>query len=319
MNRLDRLSAILIQLQSRRVVKAQHIADRYQISLRTVYRDIRTLEEGGIPIIGEAGIGYTLAQGYKLPPIMFSREEATAFLTAEKLISRFTDAENSASYQSAMDKVRAVLKSSEQHFLENIDNRIEVLQSRKPVQKVTDNLIQTILTAIADKLVLDLEYFAHYRQESTSRHVEPIGIFYLDQYWHLIAFCRSRKAIRDFRFDRVRHICLLECHYEDIHEPFATILSRLYKNLPLIPVRILVDKAAYLHLGEQKYYQGFVSEQETPEGMQVDFMTVSIEGFARWYMSFADFAVVLSPDVLRDRVAAIHKASEKNIELMQSC
>ncbi len=319
MNRLDRLSAILIQLQSRRVVKAQHIADRYQISLRTVYRDIRTLEEGGIPIIGEAGIGYTLAQGYKLPPIMFSREEATAFLTAEKLINRLTDADNSASYKSAMDKVRAVLRSSEQHFLENIDDKIEVMESRRPISKVTDNLMQTILKAIADTIVLELEYFAYYRQEHTSRQVEPIGIFYLDQYWHLIAYCRSRKAIRDFRFDRILGIRVLTCQYDDIHEPFIHYLRSLYKDVSLIAVRILVEKAAYLHLGEQKYYQGFVSEHKTLDGIQMDFMTMSIEGFARWYMSFADYAIVVSPENLKERIATIHKASEKKIDLMQGC
>ena len=88
MNRLDRISAILIQLQSRRVVKAADIADRFNISLRTVYRDIRSLEEAGIPLIGEAGVGYSLADGYRLPPVMFTREEATAFLTAEKFIEK---------------------------------------------------------------------------------------------------------------------------------------------------------------------------------------------------------------------------------------
>ena len=72
MNRIDRLSAILIQLQSRRLVKAQHIADKFSISLRTVYRDVHALQEAGVPVIGEAGTGYSLMEGYKLPPVMFN-------------------------------------------------------------------------------------------------------------------------------------------------------------------------------------------------------------------------------------------------------
>ena len=88
MNRIDRLAAILIQLQSKRLVKAQEIADKFDISLRTVYRDVKALEEGGVPVIGEAGSGYTLMEGYRLPPVMFSQEEATALLTASKLILR---------------------------------------------------------------------------------------------------------------------------------------------------------------------------------------------------------------------------------------
>ena len=96
MNRIDRLAAILIQLQSKRIVKAQDLADRFQISLRTVYRDISALEEAGVPIIGESGIGYSLADGYRLPPVMFTKEEATSFLTAEKLVEKFTDRQTNA-------------------------------------------------------------------------------------------------------------------------------------------------------------------------------------------------------------------------------
>src|SRR6201995_1545562 len=113
MNRIDRGSAILIQLQSRRVVKASDIADRFGISLRTVYRDIKTLEEAGVPIIGEAGVGYSIVDGYRLPPVMFTREEATAFLTAEKFVEKLTDTSTASHYQSAMYKVRAVIKTSE--------------------------------------------------------------------------------------------------------------------------------------------------------------------------------------------------------------
>src|SRR6187402_3596094 len=120
MNRIDRISAILIQLQSRRVVKASDIAERFGISLRTVYRDVKTLEEAGIPLIGEAGIGYSIMDGYRLPPVMFTREEATAFLTAEKFVENLTDASTTTHYKSAMYKVRAVLKNTEKELLEGM-------------------------------------------------------------------------------------------------------------------------------------------------------------------------------------------------------
>ena len=105
MNRIERISAILIQLQSKKIVKGQEIADRFQISLRTAYRDIRALEESGVPIISEAGLGYSLVEGYRLPPVMFSKEEAIAFLTAEKLIEKFTDAETFQVYSSGLYKI----------------------------------------------------------------------------------------------------------------------------------------------------------------------------------------------------------------------
>src|ERR1700759_4320698 len=117
MNRIDRISAILIHLQSRRVVKASDIAERFGISLRTVYRDVKTLEEAGVPIIGEAGVGYSIMDGYRLPPVMFTKEEATAFLTAEKFVEKLTDAHTVAHHQSAMYKVKAVLRSADKTML----------------------------------------------------------------------------------------------------------------------------------------------------------------------------------------------------------
>ena len=91
MNRIERISSILIQLQSKNTIKAKEIADRFEISLRTVYRDIRSLEEAGVPLIGEAGIGYSLVDGFRLPPILFTKEEAMALITAEKLVEKVTD------------------------------------------------------------------------------------------------------------------------------------------------------------------------------------------------------------------------------------
>src|ERR1700744_1680968 len=202
MNRIDRISAILIQLQSRRVVKANDIAQRFNISLRTVYRDVKTLEEAGIPIIGEAGVGYSLMEGYRLPPVMFTREEATAFLTAEKFVEKLTDASTRKTHQSAMDKIRAILKTTEKDLLENMDSKILVLKHISQAHIPDNDYLQTILNAIAQKAVLRIEYFAQPSQETTRREVEPIGIVYLESFWHLIAFCHLRGDYRDFRIDR---------------------------------------------------------------------------------------------------------------------
>jgi predicted DNA-binding transcriptional regulator YafY len=81
-NRFDRIVAILIQLQSKKIVKAQELSKRFDVSLRTIYRDIRTLEVAGVPIYSEAGVGYSLVEGYRLPPVMFTREEAESFIAA---------------------------------------------------------------------------------------------------------------------------------------------------------------------------------------------------------------------------------------------
>ena len=160
MNRIDRISAILIQLQSRRVVRAGDIAERFNISLRTVYRDIKTLEEAGIPLIGEAGVGYSIMDGYRLPPVMFTREEATAFLTAGKFVEKLTDVTTTAHHKSAMYKVQAILKNTEKDLLENMEGNIEVFKGPNPNPAPGNEHLQAILNGIAQKKVITLTYFA---------------------------------------------------------------------------------------------------------------------------------------------------------------
>lgn len=178
MNRIDRVTAILIQLQSKRVVKAQEIADRFGISLRTVYRDVKTLEEAGIPVIGEAGIGYSIMEGYRLPPVMFTQEEATALLTAEKLVEKLTDASTREVYQAAMFKIKSVLRLTERDHIENLEQHIEVIDSPNFSGQPTDTAyLQQILKAIAAKAVINIDYFAEHSQEKTNRNIESVGVF----------------------------------------------------------------------------------------------------------------------------------------------
>ncbi|OKS88441.1 helix-turn-helix transcriptional regulator [Mucilaginibacter polytrichastri] len=303
MNRIDRISAILIQLQSRRTVKAQDVATRFNISLRTVYRDVKTLEEAGIPIIGEAGIGYSLVDGYRLPPVMFTRDEAAAFLTAEKLVAQLTDDANGASYSSAMYKIKAVLKSVDKDYLEIIDNHIEVLRSRNHQQIKDDiNPLQTILQAIAEKKVLSICYTAAYKQTSTTREVEPVGVFYLDNHWHLIAYCRLRNNYRDFRFDRLERLSVTGENFVKMHPPLKEHLKTLYKETDLFSIIIRVKKEVARYMGDQRYYNGFVSETIMDDVIEMQFLTPYLEGFARWYMTFADQCIIVEPDLLKQKI-----------------
>jgi predicted DNA-binding transcriptional regulator YafY len=319
MNRIDRVSAILIQLQSRRVVKAGDIADRFGISLRTVYRDVKTLEEAGIPIIGEAGIGYSIMDGYRLPPVMFTREEATAFLTAEKFVEKLTDTSTMAHHKSAMYKIRAILKTSEKNLLEDIDSKIEVLKNQSQLMVDNKDYIQTLLNSIAQKKVITIDYFASHSQEHTKRDIEPIGIFYKDGFWHLIAFCRLRNDYRDFRIDRINHVAVTEKVFDNKHPTLKAYIAQTAKEQELEMVIMRVDKPIHRHLEYQKYYSGFVSEKPVGNQYEMTFLTGSLEGFARWFMMFGDQAEIISPDSLKERIANIAASiAQKNLSLSNS-
>lgn len=316
MNRVERLSAILIQLQSKKVVRGQDLAKRFSISLRTAYRDIRALEEAGVPIVSEAGLGYSLMDGYRLPPVMLTKEEAISFLTAEKLVEKLTDPSTFSLYQSALFKIKAVLKSEDKEHIEKMDSYIEVLKnSYLPADKKTNNHIQTILSSISQKKQLSMQYFAIHNQKDSSREVEPVGIFLMGQHWYMIAFCCLRNAYRNFRIDRIRKSHLTDEPFQKQHPSLKVYLKEMgkdEKDLHTVVMRMESDKVKYL--GEQKYYNGYVSERLHDGVTEMTFVTSSLEGFARWYIMFGDHAEIVSPKALRKRAAQIIRAVSKNLK-----
>ena len=303
MNRIDRVTAILIQLQSKKIVKAQEIASRFSISLRTVYRDIKTLEEAGVPIAGEAGVGYSIMEGYRLPPVMFTKEEAIAFLTAEKMVEKLTDTSSSRHYREAMYKIKAVLRYTEKEMLEDMESYIEVVENPYlPVKENNSIHLQTILKSIATKEILDIGYFANHTQQYSNREVEPVGIFYQGNYWYMIAYCRLRKDYRNFRTDRISYINLSDRHFEKQHPSLKSFLTKISKEKEMFTIVIRVDKPVLHYFGDQKYYNGFVSQKEVDGKMEMTFVTASLMGFAKFYLLFGEYADIIIPPGLKELV-----------------
>lgn len=303
MNRIDRVSAILIQLQSKKVVRAQEIADRFGISLRTVYRDVKTLEEAGIPIIGEAGIGYSIMEGYRLPPVMFTREEAMAFLTAEKMVEKLTDASLREQYRSAMFKIKAVLRTTEKAFMEDMSEHIEVVDNPYlPKKELNQTHLQTILKSITGKEVLDIGYFTNQSQAYSNRQVEAVGIYFQGNYWYLIAYCRLRNDYRNFRTDRISYMNRTGQNFSTQHPSLQSFLRKLEKEKEMTTIVILVDKSALRYFSEQKYYNGFVSQRELGENMEMTFVTASLMGFAKFFLLFGESAEIVTPLELKELV-----------------
>lgn len=300
MNRFNRVTAIFIQLQSRKIVRAKDIADRFNISIRTVYRDIQTLAEAGVPIGSEAGVGYYLIDGYRLPPVMFSKEEVTAFLTAEKLIEKFTDNSIDLNFKSGMMKIRAILRNTEKELLESIEENIEVIR-RKPFLDNSGNTngIQLLIESISERKSLNIRYHTFYSNEIKDRNIEPIGIFFSGNYWHTIAFCELRKDYRDFRLDRILNISKTDRIFKKEHPSIKDYLNKISREQNLETIVIRVDKTIAQYLNEQKYYNGFVDEQETEDTVQMTFLTSSPNYFVRWYLMFADKAEIISPESLK--------------------
>ena len=121
MNRIDRLTAILIHMQGRNKTSIESIEERFGVGRRTIFRDIKALLEAGVPIGGNAGDGYFIVEGYHLPPVVFNKEEAAALLTGSKLIEHWSDANISNKFNDALYKVKSVLKYRDKEFLESLE------------------------------------------------------------------------------------------------------------------------------------------------------------------------------------------------------
>ncbi|GAB3328407.1 hypothetical protein GCM10027299_30660 [Larkinella ripae] len=304
MNRIDRLTAILIHLQTKRVVKAQELAKRFGTSLRTIYRDIRSLEEAGVPIGAEAGIGYFL-EDYHLPPVMLTREEATALLFGAKVIEKFADASIRAEFESALYKIKSVLKRADQEHLEDLEPRVHV-EKRPTTPPFSDMLLADIQRAIGMRQVVQLDYRSAYNDETTVRLVEPVGLYHYGSGWHLIAFCRLRQDYRDFRVDRIRKLDHTGHTYSSQNLlSLPAYLAQIQQNQNLEEVIIFFTKNVVRHLQETKYSYGYVSEEPVEGGIQMKFMTQYPQGVGRWLLMFGNQVRVEKPESLKETMRTL--------------
>ena len=179
MNRIDRLVAILTTLQSRKYVTAQFIANKYEISERTVYRDLRALGEIGVPIDFEANRGYSILQGYFLPPISLTSEEANALVLITTLSDKFADKTTRTNIESAISKIKSVLRKTDKENADYLQSQIRIYKS--PTERDSTDYLTVIQKSITSKQIIFIEY-TNNNAEQSQREIEPIGLtFYSNQ------------------------------------------------------------------------------------------------------------------------------------------
>ena len=308
--RFDRIVAILIQLQSKRIVRAQELADRFEVSLRTIYRDIRTLEASGVPIVSEAGVGYSIMEGYRLPPVMFTREEAGSFVAAEKLMQKFTDKSLGEYYESAMYKLKSVLRGKEKDWVEALESQVSIFPGQMLFNEKIPNALEILFESIAEKKQVFLKYESLQADAPSERRIEPVGLFHENNFWYVLGYCHLREDYRHFRTDRIIRI---ERTPLDFLLQHGTLDDHRQKreDVQKTRVRISVDKKVARYLQGSKKYYGFVSEEVKNNEVEMTFMAVDMEnGFARWYLMFGDYAKIIEPESLKQRISALLKKSQ---------
>jgi len=279
------------------------MADRFAISLRTVYRDVKALEESGVPVIGEAGSGYSIMEGYRLPPVMFTQEEAAALLMGGKLASKLTDASVQKHFDEALFKIKAVLRTADKDSVEWLDAHIEVSRRQNLQDESNSKHLAALQKSIIDKRVIFIRYQSNNKDEITERMVEPIGLWYYGNNWHLIGWCRLRQGYRDFRISRLQRLQVKDetfspRSYQSLKEyinSFADMEQQLQEMV------VVFDRSVLPFLGDQKYNFGFVRQEEYEgDKVRMYFLTLHPEGFGRWLLTYTNMARVESPALLQD-------------------
>lgn len=314
MNRTDRLVAMVMHLQGRRLVRAEDMARHFEVSVRTIYRDIAALGEAGVPITGEAGVGYSLVRSYHLPPVMLTADEAAALFVGAEMVRHFTDASMSEPMTAALDKLRAVLPPDRKEHVERLARQTVVMGrtggggAANAGEPETQPWLLAVQRGVAARRVLRLRYRGAARAEETVREVEPLGVAFYAAAWYLVAWCRLRNEVRHFRVDRIQNLeTLAEAFPARTEFSLARHLEEQMRKTDTVSARVWFSDGAVAR-AKKESYATLVEEKRREGGAEYSLYTYSLEWLARWVLSFGAEAEALEPVELREKVRAAAEA-----------
>ncbi len=192
---------------------ATELSEKFEVSVRTIYRDIRKLEESGVPVVTIEGKGYTLVDGYNVAPVQFTEKQANALITAQHLVSQTQDASFIENFEEAMVKIKSVFRTSVQEKSERLSEKIHVIDLS--YEDLASDILSEIQIAITDLKFAEINYKKANDTNISFRKIEPYAMYSVGHKWILIAWCHLRNEYRAFRIDRIQHIKILNETYED--------------------------------------------------------------------------------------------------------
>ena len=208
MRRADRLFQIIQFLRTRRVTTALWLAERLEVSERTIYRDIKDLMLSGVNIEGEAGIGYVVRRGFDLPPLMFSKEEISALTLGARIVESWADPALATAAQSVLSKIETVLP-------DDLKGNLDQTRLFAPLTQIRPDVaarMAEVRFATDDRKKLQLNY-SDVNKQSTQRIIWPLGLFFWGSIWTIGAWCELRQSFRVFRLDRIQKLQVLDESY----------------------------------------------------------------------------------------------------------
>ncbi|MES2474490.1 MAG: YafY family protein [Verrucomicrobiota bacterium] len=302
MNRIDRLTGMILLLQGQRVITAEQIAAHFEISVRTVYRDLSALGEAGVPILAEAGVGYSLMGGYHMPPVMFTEDEAAALFMSAELTAPVADESLRQSLRSALLKVRSVLPQEKKDYLRQLHGKVGILSRPSGPEERRESLMP-IQRAVARRLCLRISYNTANRGAISERVVEPMGLVFYSRQWHLIAWCRWRREMRDFRLDRMTAWELIDECFEN-HADFSVkeFLHESIECRELTPASVLIEPSILERFRAEMHGTPVAEELLADGSVVMELLAFSLPWFAEWLLGYGARVEALEPPELRSLV-----------------
>lgn len=304
MNKTERLLAIVLELQRKGLLRAEDLAASFETSRRTIYRDIQALSEAGVPIIGAPGLGYSLMEGYFLPPVSFTVEEAVALLIGTDFVEQKFDPNYGTKAQSSRGKIEAILPESVRRETSRVRSTIRLLAADEASMGGREKeYIEPLRCAILEERKVRFRYSKNSSEANGNRHsvraVAPYGLVLVHGSWVLIAQCDLRQGLRHFRLSRMSGLNVLEDRFT-----FPPDFN-LQNHRPEEDRHVLVRIQAHLDIADKvkesiNFYMETFEEHE--EGLYVTFLVRQPVDLLHWVLGWGADVVVLEPESLRNRV-----------------
>jgi predicted DNA-binding transcriptional regulator YafY len=296
MNRTDRLLAIVLELQAAGRRRAEDLARTFEVGKRTIYRDIQALCEAGVPIVSTPGQGYSLAEGYFLPPLRFAPDEALMLLLGGDVMAASFDAEYRAAAQSAGRKIAGALPEHLRDEVRSLQASIRFIAEGASSREA--DMLRQLRRALVGRHTVQFRYHARGGEDAggvwSQRTVDPLGLVHVGGAWHVVAFDHTRQDQRTFRVERAEQLRVLAQTFE---RPLDFRLERSPIEWPIV-VRALFSPTIADWVRESPSFFA-VAEEQRDDGLLITFRVRHERDLLSWLLSWGRHVCVLEPESLR--------------------
>jgi predicted DNA-binding transcriptional regulator YafY len=305
LNKTERLFALVLLLQNRPNMTSKDLADYFGVSRRTIFRDLRTLGESGVPLTYAEGGGYEILEGYQLPPLMFTAREAATLLVGTAFTKLQPDQSLRADADEVGLKIRSVLPEPVRDYIDRLQENTVIapyIRNLDPGQgrHHEEGRWYDLSEAVAKQRSIYMQYYVASRDELTKRKVDPLGLVYYSDSWNLIAYDHLRKDVRNFRLDRIRKMRMMMDRFE---RPADFELEEYLKEKGSNPrnERVTLRFHPRTYRWAKRSIPAEIEEEvQTDDGVQVTFYFENLDYVARWLLRYGTDVSVVEPDALRE-------------------